>query len=186
MTVAWAAIKSACVAFIEATGVVLPGHVYFRHEAHPIPHGNTVELAIIAESAVGFDDMDLVEQPDGRQVPRITGVREFILSIRFQTRDEVLGARTALETIRASLQHPSRVAILEGAGLGFLRTEMIASFDDVLDDRWNAIGVLDARFTALSELYVAAETGIETLTEVGVSTAIADAPQLDQTFTVAE
>lgn len=186
MTVAWQSIKAAFVAFIAACGVVPPEHVYFQHEAHPLMQDDTVELAISAESAVGYDDLELVEQPDGRLVPRITGSREFTLSIRFQTRNEVIGARTALETVRASFHHPTRLAILENAGIGFLRTEMLQSFDDVFADRYESIAVLDVRFTVVSELYDPTEPGIETLLEVGVSTKIAEHPQLDQTFTVTE
>jgi hypothetical protein len=171
VSVPWETVRSAVTDFIAACGVVSADHVSWEHEATPIVHGDVIELRIGAESAVGFDDVAEVEQDDGRAVPRVTGWREFTLSIRYNSRSTVTGARASLERIRASLHHPARLAILSDAGVSFLGTEMLQAFNAVAEDRWEAVAVLDVRLGVVSELYEPDIdiTGTEHLAEVGVN-----------------
>jgi hypothetical protein len=185
MTVAWADIKTALVAFIASTNTVAADHVYFQDESHPIMQADTIELSIRAERAVGFDDLSWVEQPDGRLVARITGMRECILSIRYQTRDQVFGARTALEKIRACFHHPGRLEILEGAGISFLTTEMEQAFDGPFADRVESVGVIDVRLAVLSELYEPdLDVGMTPIEAVGMTVGLVGHDALTEPFTV--
>ena len=187
MSVNWTAIRSALITFMESTRTVSPGHVYFKGEAHPIMYEDSIELEIRAERAIGFDDLEDVVQPDGRIVPRITGMREFIVSVRYPTRDMVFGSRTALERIRSCLHHPGRVELLEAGGMSFLSTEMEQAFDGPFAQRVESVGVIDIRLAVLSELYEAdIDPGMTPLGGVGVSTNIVGHDDLSQTFTVSE
>lgn len=153
MTVAWDTIKPALVDFIEATGAVGPDHVFWEREAQPIAYDDVVELRISAEDSIGFDDVEDVEVSPGAYAPRITGIRTFILSIRYYSRSQVTAARGALETIRASFYHPRRRQILDDAGISFLTTETLVTFDEVREERWESVAVLDVRLSVLSELF---------------------------------
>jgi len=187
MSVAWPTIKAALVTFFEATGTVQPGHVYYEGEPHEIVQDDSIELTIRAERGVGYDDLEEVEQPDGRLVPRITGMREIILSIRFQTRDQVTGARTALERIRSCFHHPQRLEILEAAGISFLMTEMEQAFDGPFAQRVESVSLIDVRLAVLSELYDPdTDPGLEKLAGVGTTTRIVGHDALTDTFTVTE
>lgn len=153
MTVAWDVIKPAIVAFIESTGVVLPEHVVWEREAHAISYEDVIALRLLSEDSVGYDDLEDVEVSPGVLYPRITGIREFVLSIRFHSRSQVTAARNALETVRACFQHPRLVATLEDAGVAYLSSETLQTFDEVSDERWESIGVLDVRLGVVSEYF---------------------------------
>lgn len=173
MTVHWNVIKPALIAFVESTGVVGPDHVFWEREAQAIAYEDVIELRISAERAVGFDDVEEVEVVDGatsRNVPRITGIREFTLSIRYSSRNQLTAAREGLETIRACFHHPRLVQTLEEAGIGFLTTEGLQTFDDVSDERWESVAVLDVRLAVVSDYFHPdTDTSVDTLNGVSVS-----------------
>jgi hypothetical protein len=177
----WDAARAAIGAFIVSCGVVEPGPaldgnpadpyaaIFWEREANTLAFGDVVELRISGEKSVGYDDCEDVEVSPGVFVPRITGVREFVLSIRYNSRSQATAARKALETIRSSFHHPTRSAILDDAGVAFLSTETLQTFDAVSDDRWESIAVLDVRMSVLSELFDPEEAPLGYLQSVGVS-----------------
>lgn len=190
MTVAWHLIEPALVAFIEATGAVRPGHVFWERQAHAITYDDVIELRIFHEDAKGFDDVDDVEVSPGQFVPRITGYREFTVSVRANSRAETTPARIALEKVRACLHHPRLTQILTDAGIHFLATEAITTVDNIYEDRWQSIAVLDVRFSAKSELFLPdTDASVPTLEGVGVQVATLDAVGVtvaDQTLSIPE
>lgn len=172
MSVAWDVIKPALVTFIEATGAVLPDHVVWEREAHGFAYEDVIELRISEERAIGYDDVEDVEVAPGAFAPRITGVREFTLSIRLSSRSELTAARNGLERIRACFHHPRLLQILDEAGVSFLATETIQTFDERTEQRWESVGVLDVRLGVVSELFEPElDASAEPLEGVGVSVA---------------
>ena len=171
MTVAWQAAKDAITAFVQATGVVDADHVLWdRDAAKLVLHESSVEMRISSERALGQDDVEMVEVGPNAFSPRITGLREFTLSLRFRARTPVdaYASRDALETIRASLHHPGRRQILTNAGVAFLSTEMLETRDITYQGRWEQIAELDVRLAVLSTLYAPDETR-EHVAQVSVS-----------------
>lgn len=161
MTVAWASAKAAIASFVEATGVVGPDHVVWDRDSYGIVfHESSVELRISEERAVGQDDVEQVEITPGVYSPRITGIREFTLSVRFRARTpaDAYAARAALETVRASFHHPLRRQVLTSAGVAFLSTEMLDAREVTFGDRYEILANLDVRMSVQSELYLPAET----------------------------
>ncbi len=157
MTVAWDDVKLAIQAFVQSAGVVADDHVVWDKDAAKLVlHESSVELRITGERAVGYDDVQDVEVEPGVFSPRVTGLREFVLSIRFRARTPVdaYAARTALETVRASFHHPGRREILSDAGVAFLATEMLETRDVTYQGRWEQIAELDVRLSVVSELFV--------------------------------
>ncbi len=160
MTVPWSAIQDAISLFVQSTGVVDADHVLWDREAAKLVlHESSVELRISGERAVGYDDVEEVESSPGVYSPRITGLREFTLSIQFRARTPVdaYAARNSLETIRASFYHPARRQVLTQAGVSFLETEMLETRDVSFGGRWEQIAVLDVRMATLSALYEPSE-----------------------------
>lgn len=153
MTVPWDVIKPALVAFVDATGVVPPEHVVWEREAYPVTYNDLIELRFLNEDSIGYDDVEDVEVAPGVFVPRITGVREFTVSMRYSSRAETTPARMGLEKIRACLHHPRLTQILDDVGVSFLTTEPLVTLDAVSDERWQSVAVLDVRFGVLSELF---------------------------------
>ncbi len=171
MTVAWDDVKLAIQAFVQSAGVVADDHVVWDKDAAKLVlHESSVELRITGERSVGYDDVQDVEVEPGVFSPRVTGIREFVLSIRFRARTpmDAYAARTALETVRASFHHPGRSEILSEAGVAFLATEMLETRDVTLQGRWEQIAALDVRLSVVSELFAPEETA-ENLMGVGVS-----------------
>jgi hypothetical protein len=173
MTVAWTGIKDALSAFVRSTGVVASDHVVWDRGANEtVFHESTVELRITGERSLGYDDVEDVELSPGIFAPRVTGIREFTLSIRFRARSEAdaYAARHALETLRASFHHPVREQILSDAGVSFLETEMLETRDIVLGGRTETIAALDVRLGVLSELFdTSLDAQSQHLNSVGVS-----------------
>lgn len=171
MTVAWDSVKTAIVSFLDATKVVGAEHVVWEREAVPLTYDDVIELRFSGEDSVGYDDVAHVETEPGVFHPRVTGWREFVLSIRFYSRSQATAARYALERVRASFHHPQREAILSDAGVAFLSTETLQTFDAVEDERWESVGVLDVRLGVVSDLFEPDEDSdaFGYLTEIGVS-----------------
>jgi hypothetical protein len=170
VTVAWEKVRTALVAHLTSLGVVPPDHVFWEREAAPLAFEDVIELRIGREAAVGMDDLEPVMVAPDRWVPRITGWREFVLSIRFNSRSQATAARNALERIRASFHHPTRLAALSDAGVSFLSTETLQTFDAVADDRWESIGVLDVRMGVVSEFFEPdTDPGLEPLVDFAVN-----------------
>jgi hypothetical protein len=153
VTVAWDAIKVALVDHLARVRVVPPEHIFWEREASPIAFDDVLELRFSDERALGYDDVRQELTTAGSLAPRITGVREFTLSIRFHSRSQVTAARNALERVRASFHHPAWVSTLCERGVGFLSTEQIQTFDDVFDARWESIAVLDVHFCTVSNFF---------------------------------
>jgi hypothetical protein len=175
VTVAWDTIQPAIVAFIESCGVVRPEHVAWEREAHPIAYDDVIELRILNEDSLGYDDVEDVLIAPNRYAPRITGLREFTLSVRFSSRSTATAARKSLEKLRACLHHPRLVQTLEDVGLSFLSTEPLVTLDNVEQERWQSVAVLDVRFGVLSELFEPdVDASAEALESVGVT--VADQP----------
>ena len=161
MTVAWTTAKAAILAFVQSSGVVDADHVLWdRDAAKLVLHESSVELRILGERSVGHDDVEQVEVSPGAYSHRVTGIREFTLSIRLRARspEDAYAARDSLETIRASFHHPERRAILTDAGVSFLETEMLETRDITFQGRWEQIAALDVRMSVVSELHAVAET----------------------------
>ena len=153
MTVAWNEVKAAVAAFVQSTGVVDSDHVLWDREAAKLVlHESSVELRISDERAVGHDEAEEVEVEPGLFVYRITGLREFTLSIRFRARspEDAYALRDSLETIRASFYHPTRRALLSTKGVAFLSTEMLETRDFTYGGRWEQLAVLDVRMSVAS------------------------------------
>jgi hypothetical protein len=171
VTVAWSAIQAAITMFVQSTGVVDGDHVLWDREAAKLVlHESSVELRISGERSIGHDDVEEVEVEPGVYSPRITGLREFTLSIQFRARSPVdaYAARDSLETIRASFHHPVRREILNAAGVAFLETEMLETRDVTYQGRWEQIAALDVRLSVLSSLYEPTET-VDRVLQVSVS-----------------
>lgn len=171
MTVQWASAKAAITAFVQATGVVGADHVVWDQDAYEVVfHESSVELRIAEERALGWDDVEAVEVAPGVAYPRVTGIREFVLTIRFRARTpaDAYNARSALETIRASLYHPLRREVLTRAGVAFLATEMLDAREVTFGGRTEILANLDVRMSVLSELSVPGAT-YETVDSVSVS-----------------
>lgn len=176
MTVAWDQIETALVAFIESTGVVKPGRVMWEREANPIAYDDVVELRILREDSIGFDDVEDVEVSPGIFVPRVTGLREFTLSIRMHSRSEKTAARRGLEKIRSYLHHPRLIQTLSDAGVAYLSTEPLATLDPLFAGRFESVAELDVRFGVLSELFEpSTDSSAESLASVGVTVSEVDA-----------
>lgn len=170
MTVAWDHVQATLTAFVEATGVVKQGHVFWEREAHPIAYSDVVELRITDEDSIGYDDVEDVLVGPGQYAPRITGLREFTVSMRFSSRSQASAARKSLEKVRACLHHPRLAQILEDGGLSFLTTEPLVTFDKVAEDRWESVAVLDVRFGVVSELFEPeSDASADSLESVGVT-----------------
>jgi hypothetical protein len=155
MTVPWSAIQAAITRFVQSTGVVDDDHVLWDREAAKLVlHESSIELRIASERSIGFDDYEEVETSPGVYEQRLSGLREFTLSMRFRARspEDAYAARDSLETIRASLHHPDRVDILSEAGIAFLTTEMLETRDVVHQGRWEQIAALDVRMSVLSTM----------------------------------
>jgi hypothetical protein len=179
--VTWDNVRAAISSFIVACKVVDPGEaidgnpadpyaaIFWEREANTVAFGDVIELRISGEKSVGYDDCEDIEVSPGVFVPSVTGIREFVLSIRYNSRSQVTAARKALETIRSSLQHPTRVSILDDASVAFLGTETLQTFDAVSDDRWESIAVLDVRMCVVSELFDPDDPPVGYLESVGVS-----------------
>ena len=171
MTVQWNAVKDAIRAFVQSTHVVAPDHVVWDRDASQlVMHESSVELRISGERAVGYDDVEEVEVASGVSSPRITGIREFTLSLRLRARSpaDSYAARTALETVRASFHHPVRRKVLTDAGVAFLATEMLDAREVTLGDRYELVAVLDARMSVVSELFQPGES-FDRVQEVALS-----------------
>lgn len=158
MTVDWAGIQTALTAFVAQTGIVPASHVFAEREAHPQPNGSFVELTFTQERAIGDDDIAWVEQTDALgdyEVPRITGIREFVCQFKMRSRSQAqaAAARTGLETLRASFHHPVRTQPLTEMGLGFLSSNQLITLDYYADNRWESIAILEVRFSVVSTLY---------------------------------
>lgn len=170
MSVAWTEVKDAIVRFIEATGVVSADHVFWEREAHPIAYEDVIELRIGSERAIGYDDVEEVQVAAGQFVPRITGIREFTLSIRMSSRSEVTASRGGLERVRSCFHHPRLLQVLEEGGVAFLSTETLQTFDGVSDQRWESVAVLDVRLGVVSELFEPdTDASADSLESVGVT-----------------
>ena len=160
MTVRWPEIQDAIRTFVERTGVVGPNHVVWDREAPGVIfHESSVELRISTERAVGDDDVAYAEVSPGIESVRITGNREFTLTMRFRARTpaDAYNARAALETIRASFHHPARRRVLTDRGIAFLSTEMLDAREVTFGDRFETIASLDVRLGVVSELVATAE-----------------------------
>lgn len=190
MTVAWEVIEPALRAFIESTGAVSAGHVYWERQAHAIAYEDVIELRILGEDSVGYDDVEDVEVEPGRFVPRITGYREFTLSVRYSSRTETTPARIALEKVRACLHHPRLTEQLTDAGIHFLSTQPLVTVDAVYEDRWQSVAVLDVRFSVQSELFLPdLDQSVPHLEAVGAEVRVVDAVGVtvaDQTLSIPE
>lgn len=171
MTVAWDDIKTALVEFIESTGVVaVPERVAWEREAHPIVYDDMISLKISGEDSLGYDDVEDVEIAPGIFAPRITGAREFVLSIRYHARTEISAARNALETIRACFFHDRLTQVLDDVGIAFLSTETLQAFDTVAEERQESVAVLDVRFSVVSQYFQPdTDTSIDKLAAVDVT-----------------
>jgi hypothetical protein len=161
----WDAAKLALQAFIAGCKVV-PGaaaiddrpadplaNVVWEREAQAMSFGDLVELRISSEGSVGMDDVEDVEIDDDVFTPRVTGHSEFTLSIRFNSRSQVTAARNALSVVRASFHDPVRTQVLDDAGIGFLTAAPLVTFDEINDDRFESLAVLDVRLSITSELF---------------------------------
>lgn len=160
MTVQWNAVKDAIAAFVRSTHVVAPDHVVWDRDASQLVfHESSVELRISGERAVGYDDVEEVEVAPGVYAPRVTGLREFTLSMRLRARTpaDSYAARTALETVRASFHHPVRRKLLSDEGVAFLSTEMLEAREVTFGDRYELVAVLDVRMSVVSELFTPTE-----------------------------
>jgi hypothetical protein len=148
----WQATKAALRAFVVATGVVPETDVVWEREAHGLTYGNTIELRIGSERALGTDDVAQVETSPGVWALRITGTRECTLSIRYSSRSQATAARDALEIIREHLFHPVLLQSLSDAGVAVLSAESVRTFDSLSDARWESIAVLDVHLGLVSSL----------------------------------
>lgn len=159
MSVDWVAVKAALTEFAKRTNVIGDDvQIHFAEEAKPHMVGDYLWLTISDERAIGSDDIEdvLIDegQPSERWVSRITGIREFVCAFEFRSRSAkgARAARSALETIRASLEHPVRTQPLADAHVGFLSSDPITSVRTDHDQRKESIAVLNVRFSAFSEL----------------------------------
>jgi hypothetical protein len=177
VTVAWQDVENAIAAFVAASGVVPSTHILWEREKKQITYGSTVELRISSENSLGSDDIEWiavdVDVDDAPYVaPRVTGLREFVVSFRYRSRvqGDLYAARAALETLRASLEHPVRSELLSAAGIGYLATETLQTLDVEHEGRWESVAVLDVRFAVVSTLYSAASGSIaDTVGTIGIS-----------------
>lgn len=161
MTVQWDSVKAAIGAFVAATHVVAEDHVVWDRDATQLVfHESSLELRISGERAVGTDDVEEVEVTPDVYAFRVTGIREFTVSMRFRARSpaDSYAARTALETVRASFHHPVRRQVLTDAGVAFLSTEMLETREVTFGDRYELVATLDVRMSVVSTLEVAGET----------------------------
>jgi hypothetical protein len=149
----WATYQAAIEAWVRGqlgSGV----DVGWRDEAEGWLGKTRARLSVTGSESLGVDEvrwnLDGTRSPGDDFVPTVSGLRNFVLSVLVETRDQRPSgaARFYLEKLRTSLHKPKARAALLAAGLAFQTATTVQNVDVTLDDRVESRAILDIRFGA--------------------------------------